>query len=377
MRLWRYCLAGLLFNWATFVFWTVLPVRALDFNASSTQLALLQTAASVVYVLNSLVSGGLSDRISRALLARVSILIAIAVCAAAVGAHSLGALYLIVPFMGFACSIYWPSIQGALGAEAGTAGLEKALGWFNVSWSIGKTLGFVIGGWMIAALTSSGALWMAVASALPVLFLYPRDLAVRRDTAPHEGSSDRAVFRTLGYVANFLAFGVGNVFLNQFLKYLRAAPVPGWTPAPFFGIFLGAIYGTQTLSFVVLQRNPGWTYKRGLLYGVQALCGGAALAVPFLHRDWALLGAGAVIGVGLGFANASSIYYSLHGPSDHGKYAGLHEAVLGAGSFLAPLAGGALADLTVDLRAPYWLAGGVTIAAIAAEELLYRRRSRS
>ena len=30
--------------------------------------------------------------------------------------------------------------------------------------------------------------------------------------------------------------------------------------------------------------------------------------------------------VGLGVANASSIYYSLHGPADHGKYAGLHEA---------------------------------------------------
>jgi MFS family permease len=377
MRLWRYCLAGLLFNWATFVFWTVLPVRALDFKASSTQLALLQTASSVVYVLNSLVSGGLSDRVSRSFLAKLAIGIAIAACAAAVHAGSLGALYLIVPFMGFACSVYWPSIQGALGAEAGPAGLEKALGWFNVSWSVGKTLGFVIAGWLIAALSSSGALWMAAASALPVLLLYPGDQAVRRDSAPTAAATDRAVFRTLGYVANFLAFGVGNVFLNQFLKYLRATPVAGWTPATFFGVFLGAIYGTQTLLFVVLQRNAGWTYKRGLLYGVQMLCGGAALAVPFLTRDWALLGAGAVIGVGLGFANASSIYYSLHGPSDHGKYAGLHEAVLGAGSFLAPLAGGALADLTLDLRAPYWVAGGVTIAAIAGEEILYRRRSRS
>ena len=72
MRLWRYCLAGLLFNWATFIFWTVIPARALEFKASSTQLALLQTASSVVYVLNSLFSGGLSDRVSRTLLARLS-----------------------------------------------------------------------------------------------------------------------------------------------------------------------------------------------------------------------------------------------------------------------------------------------------------------
>jgi MFS family permease len=377
MRLWRYCLAGLLFNWAAFLFWTVLPIRALDFNASSTELALLQTAANVVYVLNCLFTGGLSDRISRTLLARLSVAVAVAAFVAAVWAGSLLALFLIVPFMGFACSVYWPSIQGALGAEAGPARLEKALGWFSVSWSIGKTLGFIIGGWILAAHSSAAVLWMAAGSALPILLLYPKDQAFPKEETHPASAVERDAFRTLGYVANFLAFGLGATFQNQFIKFLNASPVPGWKPSTFFGIFLGAIYGTQTLCFAVLQRGSGWTYKRSLLYAVQILCGGAALAIPFLSRDWTLLGAAAMVGVGLGFANSSSIYYSLHGPSDHGKYAGLHEAVLGAGSFLAPLAGGALADLTHNLRTPYWLAGGVMIAAIAVEETLYRRRSRS
>jgi MFS family permease len=377
MRLWRYCLAGLLFNWATFVFWVVLPDRALGFNASSTQLALLQTASSVVYVLNSLFSGGLSDRVSRALLARLSILVAAGTCALLLCAASYVGLLLIVPLMGFACSVYWPSIQGAVGAEAGPARLEKALGWFNVSWSIGKTLGFVVGAWLLTALSWRSAVGMAVVSALPILFFYPRDQA-RAVAEPHaEGAENRAVFRTLGYISNFLAFGVGNVFLNQFRKFLDATPVPGWKPAAFFGVFLGVVYGTQTLSFVVLQRGSGWTYRRGLLYVVQLLCGAAAIAVPFFTRDWQYFAAATFIGAGLGFANASSIYYSLHGPSDHGKYAGLHEAILGAGSFLAPLAGGALADLTHDLRSPYWLAGWAMIAAAAIQEAVYRRSARS
>jgi MFS family permease len=374
MRLWRYCLAGLLFNWATFIFWTVLPARALDFKASSTQLALLQTASSVVYVLNSLFSGGLSDRISRALLARMSTLVAAGACALLMGVDSLGGLFLIVPLMGMACSVYWPSIQGAVGAEAGPARLEKALGWFSVSWSIGKTLGFTLGG---AGMSSRSALWMAVASALPVLVFYPRDQAPRKAEVHGEARADLAVYRTLGYVVNFLAFSVGSVFINQFLKYLENAPVPGWTPSAFFGLFLGAIYGTQTLLFIVLQRSSGWAYRRGLLYLVQVVCGAAAVAVPFLTRDWQYFAAAAVIGAGLGFANQSSIYYSLHGPSDHGKYAGFHEAIVGLGTFLAPLAGGALADRSHDLRSPYWLAGGMMIAAVAAEEAVYRSRSRS
>ena len=377
MRLWRYCLAGLLFNWAAFVFWYVLPIRALDFHASSTQLALLPTASSIVYVLNSLFSGGLSDRMSRALLARLSTALLIGVILLTVCAGSLGGLFLVVPFMGFACSVYWPSIQGAIGAEAGAARLEKVLGWFNVSWSIGKTLGFLMGSVITAALSVSSTLWMAAASALPVLLLYPRDQPLPKETAHAEGSAERATFRTLGYVSNFMAFGVGAVFQNQFVKYLKIAPVPGWDQATFFGLFLAAIYGVQTLAFVVLQHGSRWAYRRGLLYLIQVLCGAAAVAVPFLTRDWQYFGAAAFIGVGLGFCNASSIYYSLHGPSDHGKYAGLHEAVVGAGSFLAPLAGGALADLSGNLRTPYWLSGGVMIAATAIQEALYRRSARS
>ncbi|HLY10675.1 MAG TPA: MFS transporter [Planctomycetota bacterium] len=377
MRLWRYCLAGLLFNWAAFVFWTVLPIRALDFKASSTELALLPTASSIVYVLNSLFSGGLSDRISRALLARISVVLAVTACILAIGAGSLGPLFLIVALMGFASSVYWPSIQGALGAEAGPARVEKVIGWFNVSWSIGKTLGFVMGGWLVAQ-SAPRTLWLAAASALPILFLYPKDQKTRPEDVHAASALDRAAFRTLGYVVNFLAFGVGAVFQNQFIKYLETSRVaPEWDPKVFFGVFLGTVYATQTLLFVVLQRGAGWTYRRGLLYAAQILCGGAALATTFLTNDWAILGCGALVGVGLGFANASSIYYSLHGPSDHGKYAGLHEAIVGAGSFLAPLVGGALADRTHDLRSPYWLAGAAMIATIALEEAVYRRSSRS
>jgi len=261
-----------------------------------------------------------------------------------------------------------------VGAEAGPARLERALGWFSVSWSIGKTLGFALGG---TSISSRGALWMAAASALPVLVFYPRDQAPARAEAPAEARTDLAAYRTLGYIVNFLAFGVGSVFINQFLKYLEARPVPGWTPASFFGLFLGAIYGTQTLTFVVLQRSSGWAYRRGLLYCVQVLCGATALLVPFLGHDWQYFAAAAVIGAGLGFANQSSIYYSLHGLSDHGKYAGFHEAIVGLGTFLAPLAGGALADRTQDLRSPYLLAGAVMVAAVVAEEAVYRRTSRS
>jgi MFS family permease len=378
MRLWRYCIAGLLFNLLAFIFWTVVPIRAVTFGASSTELALLQTASTIVYVINSLIMGRLSDRVSRSFLARIACAIAIAACGVAVQVDSLGFLYLVVPMMGLAGSVYWPSAQGAVGAETDPSRVEKTIGWFNVSWSIGKTLGFIFAGWLIAVQGSTRTLWIATASALPILLLYPRDRTAPKEAPPESGHPDRTAFRTIGYIANFLAFGVGAVFQNQFFKYLQHSGLGGgWEPQTFFGVFLGAIYAAQTVLFTVLQRGSGWTYRRGLLYGAQLLTGGAAAGVTLLSGDAPILAAAGVVGVGLGFANASSIYYSLHGPSDHGKYAGVHEAVLGAGTILVPLAGGALADLSRELRMPYWLAGAAMLGAVGIEEFVYRRRSRS
>lgn len=377
MRLWRYCLAGFLFNWLVFVFWFVVPVRAVALKASSTELALLQTASTVFYVLNSLFIGRLSERVSRALLARLACAGAFAACALTVSVRSLNQLYLVVPLLGIAGSVFWPSVQGALGAEAGPSRVEKVIGWFNVSWSIGKAIGFPVAGLIVATYGNSVALWIAAASAVPVLLLYPGDKIVRWDGPQDQGAEDRGAFRTIGYVANFLAFGIGGVFQSQFIKYLEPVIANEERRKLYFGIFLGALYGTQTLLFVVLQRGAGWTYRRGLLYAAQLICGGAAMGVTVLPGPEPLLVAAMLVGVGLGFANASSIYYSLHGPADHGKYAGLHEAVLGTGSFLIPLAGGMLADQLQDLRMPYWLAGAGTVVAIVVEETIYRRRPRS
>lgn len=377
MRLWRYCLAGLLFNWLAFVFWTVVPIRAVGFNASSTQLALLQTASTFFYVLNSIFIGRLSDRVSRSMLARMACAGAIAACALTVYIGSLNLLFLVVPIMGIAGSVFWPSIQGAVGAESRPDQLDRTIGWFNVSWSVGKTVGFVIAGWLIANQGHGPTLWLAAASVLPVLLLYPGDKVVRREGDP-SGAPDRAAFRTVGYVANFLAFGVGAVFQNQFFKYLKGSGLArDWDTQTFFGIFLGVMYLTQTLLFVVLQRGAGWTYRRSLLYGTQLLCAVAAAGVTFVTGDAWILAAAGLVGLSLGFANASSIYYSLHGPAEHGKFAGVHEAVLGAGTILVPLAGGAMADLSRDLRMPYWLAGALTLAAVAVEEAVYRRRPSS
>jgi MFS family permease len=378
MRLWRYCLAGLLYDWLVYVFWTVVPIRAEEFGASSTQLALLQTSSTAVYVLSCLYMGRLSDRVSRSVLARLGCLGAFGACALTARMESLTGLFLVVPILGFAGSIYWPNVQGAIGAETDLAHMERAIGLFNVTWSLGKAAGFAMAGWLDGFGGHSATLWFAAATAVPILLFYPRDGGARPARRLEEARPDRAAFLLMGYVANFIAFGVGTCFQNQFYKYLERSGLGTiWKRETFFGLFLGVIFGAQTLMFFTLQRTRGWTYRRGLLFASQALSGAASIGITLIRTDLGILALAPLVGLGLGFSYASSIYYSLHGPSEHGKFAGLHEAVLGAGTFLVPLAGGWLADRTGDLRMPYWLAATATLGAIALEEVIYRRRSRS
>lgn len=375
MRLWRYCVAAFIYDWFVFVYWTAVPVRAVEFGASSTQLALLQAAATIPYVLNSLFVGPLADRWSKSLLARVGCLVAALACAWTAHAPGLAMLFVGAPLLGIGSSIFWPPVQGGIGAESDPRRMERALGTFNVMWSLGKAIGFAVAGKMVDDLGHAWVLWISAASALAILPLYPSDIPASREPLPEEEAPrGRAAFRSMAYVANFAAFGVGATLQNQFFKYLKASVTTSAVSLEtYFGLFLGAVFLAQTAMFFLLQRGAGWTYRRWPLYGAQLLSAGALAAIAFLRDPLPLLLAAPLVGVGIGFTYASSIYYSLHGPSDHGRYAGLHEAVLGAGSFVVPLLGGALADLSGDLRSPYLLAALVSAASLAPQEWLYRR----
>lgn len=374
MRLWAYCLAAFVYDWFVFVYWIAVPVRAEGFGASSTQLALLQAASTVPYVLNSLFIGRVADRMSKARLARVGCLVAALACIWTAHAPGLALLFLGAPLLGIGASIFWPPVQGGIGAESDPARMERALGLFNVMWSLGKALGFATAGALLGQVGHAWVLWIAAASAVAILPLYPADLPAARPAAPHAGHEDRAVFRTLAYVGNFAAFGIGATLQNQIVKLFKSeVPLSFCGLETFLGLFLGTVFLAQTLVFALLRGNSRWTYRRSWLYAAQAVSIAALVAVSLLRQPLLLLAVAPLIGGGIGFTYASSIYYSLHGPSDHGRYAGIHEAVLGSGSFLIPLAGGIAADLSGDLRSPYWVAAAVCAVAMAAQELIYRR----
>jgi MFS family permease len=378
MRLWRYALAALVYDAVVFVVWLVIPIRAHALGATATQMGLLVTVHSVLYTLNSLAMGRLADRASKPLLALLGCAGAAAACLALRAADRLGLLFLGVPALALSASLFWPSVQGSIGSETPPARMERALGLFNVMWSVGKSLGFLSGGWLVARAGAEGTLMLAAALALATATFYPWTPGPRAPRESLPAQDGHPAFRTMGYVANFAAYGVAAAFQTHFFAFLGSQGLGrSMDPRTFFGLFLGIVFAAQTVGFALLRRGSGWAYRRGRLYASQILMAAAAVALAVVRSDWAILAAAPALGLCLSFAYASSLYYSLHNAERHGKYSGVHEAVLGAGYFAVPLAGGALADRSGDPRAPYLLAAAATLGAVALEEAIYRRTSRS
>jgi MFS family permease len=375
MRLFLYCLAGLVFDWLLYVVWTMVPLRADELHASSFQLGLLQACSSVVYVTMCILLGRLADRVPRPLFARIGCLLMIGSCLLLPFARTVGALIAMMPLLGLSGAFFWPSIQAAIGAEAPAHRLERDIGLFNVLWSVGKSLGYLSAGAMKGLHVSmSVSLLIAAAGAALVFCFYPfRDgpraaAAARPDD--HADPARRLAFLRMSWIANFAVFGVGATLGSQFIKWIKSGVrLDGLDPALFFGLFLGLIFVFQTAAFIVLRMTRAWTYRAAPLFVSQILLATVCLAIGS-SSPWLILACAPAIGAGLGVGYASSIYYSLHTPAGHGRLSGLHEAILGAGNFLVPLAGGAIAKF--DLRLPYDLCAILCLAAVAAEIYVLR-----
>ena len=373
----RFYSAAFVADWAFYLVFTSIPLKAISLGGGPLVLGLLPALSSTVYILCALSFGRLSDRGGRMRMARTGAL-AIAVGAILLQrATRIPQLFLFLPLIGIGGGLFWPAIQAELGDRGGVVGLGRRMGWFNVSWSAGKMMGFWTAGHIAQAHGTSAPLLLAVLFEIIVFFLVPRDEERGAPPAAQPSESltpldDRGrSFRRAAWLANLVAFGVGATLNYQFPKRLFSIGLREGD----LGNFLGFIGLVQTLTFAWLGLRRGWEDRASsialpMLIGAASV-GGLALA----GREGSILLCAPGIGLALGFAYSASLFHSLHQDEQRGKNTGIHEALLGSGSFLLPLAGGALAR-TTGLTAPYILCAGACAFSAGIALLWLRRRGR-
>lgn len=364
-----------------FLIMTAMPFKVLHLGGGALELGLVPAIGAVTYIICAPLSGRWSDRVSRTALCLAGGITLIVCAALAAFTNQLPQLLALQVLMGLGKALYWPTVQATLGDLSPGASRVKALGRFNVSWSGGKTLGFLAGGLLLSCCGFqttflSGAGLVAVA-----FLLLPRGklvaqaqteaTAIEDDDGPvqlnNETDQQRLrAFRTMGWVANTAAYGAIGILTHHLPQWFQSQ---AWD-ADRYGWFLGAILGSQTIFFLLLSGPLRLVYSTWRLWIPQALAVVAVALIPLMPGYAGLLLVAPIIGLACGVSYTASIFYSLEAPDDRGRNAGIHEGLVGAGGFLPPLAAGLLVRFGLPLASPYYLAALLLAVGLAIQMAL-------
>ena len=337
------------------------PLRVIALEGGPLTLGLLPAVFATVYILASLYFGRLSDRVRRLRLVRIGAVLMSLGALLLWFAPGIASIFLLLPVFSIGRGLFWPAFQAELSDRGLSSQLGRRAGWFNVAWSSGKMLGFWTAGHVAEAFGPESPLLLATFLCLVILPLMPGerragDVTERPGEEEICGATDRRRFRLTAWTANFIGFGVAATLNYQFPKLFLSLEFGEGD----LGNFLGLVMLVQTLTFAGLGLRRGWEYRVGWL--VLPMLAGAisVLGLFWARADVAFLACAPGLGLFFGVVYSQSLYHSLHREAGPGRNAGIHEALLGAGSFLLPLAGGGAARVW-GLTAPYPLCALVTV----------------
>jgi predicted MFS family arabinose efflux permease len=365
-----------------FLIMTAMPFKVLALGGGAWELGLVPAIGAIAYVVCAPLAGHWSDRVGRARLCLGSGLTLIAGAVLAYRAETLPTLLGLQLLMGLGKAMYWPVVQSTLGDLTAPADRVKVLGRFNVAWSGGKTLGFLLGGLLLArygfkTVFATGAASVALAFlALPRGRQAPVDVAAPGSSGMPLAAADSAQLRALrhqAWIANLAAYGVLGILTHHLPQWFASL---GWGEAR-YGAFLSSIFVAQTLVFLLLTGPLRFPHAPSRLWLPQIAALAVVAAVPVVTAFPLLLAVVPVLGLSCGLAYAASLHFSLESAAARGRFAGIHEAVIGAGGFLPPMLAGLAARSTGWLGAPYELAAGLLAGAIVAQILVWERYRRA
>ena len=293
-------------------------------------------------------------------------------------------------------ALTWPALHSWVGAEPDLKIRAKRMGWFNISWSSGFALSPLIagplydndyrlpfvflffvctGGWLLVRFLPAEKDYFTVA---------PSDELDTR--AEHRRASEQLLYAA--WCATMVANAVSGVTRTVFpkrvedlvsrgeLRFLFEDVPPALlhltenaaTKYSWLAFGLGAM---SALSFWAMGHSRCWEHRFSFLIILQIF---SALSFWVLAETRSLvimMLAFVIIGLFLGCAFFSSVYYSLANPELKHQRASINEGLVGVGGFLGSLGFGYLAE-QYGLAFPFYYTPVFILVAILLQFLLLR-----
>jgi MFS family permease len=351
------------------------PLVGARIGADYGALGAIGACGSVAYTVGCLFTGRLADRIGYRQVMTLASLGSLLVFGAYLAVAEVWHLFVIAVVGGLATSGFWPSLQAWLGQGHDRRGLLRAVGRFNVAWSLGFLVGPALGGYLYAAVPAY--VFVAAAGCVTVILLALLAAPVREPSRGVTGATDATPaaarrFLPVAWVANFATFFASGTVRSLFPKF--ATEEVGVAPET-LGWLVSLIGLAQALAFLAFAVNDRWQFRLGPLVAVQALAAVGLTSLAWGASPTAFAAGLLVQGLLVGATFTASIFYSLHAEGPGGRRTGLHEAIVGSGFLAGPLVGGFVADAWGP-RSPYLVAAAVVAAATLVEAaMLWRGRA--
>ncbi len=345
------------------------------FNASPGEVGLIAALFSTAYFVGCFVF----RPFSRLLLPRFSLLLSVALNAGFVMGILLSrrVAYVAVfnALFGFGVSLFWPPIMGWLSIGLEGKELGRALGRFNLSWSVG----LIVSPYLAGLLTERDArlplefgigLFATISLLVVTGSVLIRKVRNDRHREPHprlgptvkDASSILRFPACIGLVGAYIVMGIFSVVFP-----MHARTRLGLAEST-IGLLLLLRAVATTLGFMVVGRIEIWHHRSAPMIGVQVLLAGGCLVLGFFDGVAAYLILFPAVGALIALAYSQSVFHGVSGSPQRAKRMAIHEALLVAGVVFGSSGGGFLYQ-TASVGTMYFVAAALLGAAALSQTI--------
>jgi predicted MFS family arabinose efflux permease len=249
----------------------------------------------------------------------------------------------------FGMCFTWPTFQSLVSAGESSHSMQRLAGFYNIVWSGVSAISYFAGGALLEKLGPKSLFWLPmmihIAQLGFVLYLEAKQNGINIPLAKNE--PDNLISETpaeRSVQKKFLRFAL---LTNPFAYVAINTAIPivpvvahrfNLSPTQ-TGIFCSIWFFVRMGAFILFSLWRGWHYRFGFLLAATILLVVSFLGLLLAPHFWILLAAQIVFGLSVGLIYYSSLYYSMHGGNAESEHGGLHEAMIGCGTFLGAIVG--------------------------------------
>ena len=270
--------------------------------------------------------------------------------------------------------LFWPQLVGWLSKGHEGPQLNRRLGIFNISWSLGGIISPYIGGQLVevgSVLALATATAMMILSFLSIFFARPPAAAAANvknngnNKIQHPLLHRRFMWASrIALLTVFICMGLARTQLAVLFKFNLS-----FSEAD-YGIVIVIMNLTSFVVFLAATRSNAWHYLRWLFFSQQSLLLLSMLVILNCTGFPQLAMATAMVGGSQAFIYSSHLYYAISGASRRSGQMAVHEITLSFGMIIGSLFGGFLSDHFTRYT-PYWFGFAIVLVGLLAQSAIF------